>query len=509
MRTSRYLVLILLASGCKKPPAAVVYQAVPVEQRDIVVSAQASGAIQPDTTVEVKSKASGEILKLLAETGQSVHQGDPLVQIDPRTVRNAVAQTTAQLEAAKAQLAMAQTNRDRADELYKSQVITQQEHDQAILDYANAKANVVSQQVALENAQIQLEDVNVRAPITGTIIEKDVERGQVIASALTNVSGGTILMRMANLSLVQVFTLVDETDIGKIQPGQRTTVTVDAYPNHPFEGVVLKIEPRDTVSQNVTMFPVRVRIDNRQGLLKPGMNAEVEIHIGQAQNVVAVPNAALRTPKDVSSAAQVLGLSPDQVQQQLAAETPAAPSGDSIQRSTLGATAGPARDSTAAAKVNTMTTPDGRVIPLPAGVTEPQVRAIFAKFRNGETPTPAERAILQKLRQTGGGRQGGSTSQLNGSNYLFGGDYIVFTIRNGAITPKRVRTGITDLDFSEIKSGLAAGDSVLVLPSTSLIQSQQEFKNRFNRMTGGGALPGVRSQTSTPSTSARPSSPRP
>jgi hypothetical protein len=242
------------------------------------------------------------------------------------------------------------------------------------------------------------------------------------------------------------------------------------------------------------------------------MNAEVEIHIGQAQNVVAVPNAALRTPKDVSSAAQVLGLSPDQVQQQLAAETPAAPSGDSIQRSTLGATAGPARDSTAAAKVNTMTTPDGRVIPLPAGVTEPQVRAIFAKFRNGETPTPAERAILQKVRQAGGGRQGGSTSQLNGSNYLFGGDYIVFTIRNGAITPKRVRTGITDLDFSEIKSGLAAGDSVLVLPSTSLIQSQQEFKNRFNRMTGGGALPGVRSQTSTPSTSAqpsRPSSPRP
>jgi HlyD family secretion protein len=510
MRNPYYIVPLILSAACTKPPETVVYQAVPVEQRDIVVSAQASGAIQPDTTVQVKSKASGEILKILAETGQSVHQGDPLVQIDPRTARNSVAQAEAQLEAVKAQMAMAQTNKDRSDDLYKAQVITQQEHDQAVLDLANAKANVVAQQVALENAQIQLEDVNVRAPITGTIIEKDVERGQVISSALTNVGGGTTLMQMANLDLVQVYTLVDETDIGKIQPGQRATVTVDAYPNHPFDGTVLKIEPRDTVNQNVTMFPVRVRIDNRQGLLKPGMNAEVEVHIGEAQHVIAVPNAALRTTRDVSSAAQVLGLSLDQVQQELAAQAQPAPSGDSTQRMGLG---GAVRPDTAGAKGATMTTPDGRVIPLPPGVTETQVRAIFAKFRSGESPTPAERAILQKVRQAGGGRNGrgsgGAGSQVGPSSYLYGGDYIVFTISNGTITPRKVRTGITDLDYSEIKSGLSVGDSVLVLPSSSLIQSQAEFKNRVNRITGGG-MPGVRSQTSTtPSASqtTRPSSP--
>ena len=108
----------------------------------------------------------------------------------------------------------------------------------------------------MDNAKIQLEDTDVRAPITGTIIEKDVERGAVIASATNNVSGGTTLLKMADLDLVQVSTLVDETDIGKVQPGLRVTVTVDAYPNRPFEGTVLKIEPQAQTEQNVTIFPV-------------------------------------------------------------------------------------------------------------------------------------------------------------------------------------------------------------------------------------------------------------
>ena len=109
-------------------------------------------------------------------------------------------------------------------------------------------------------------------------------------------SGGTTLLKMANLDLVQVRALVDETDIGKVQPGQRVTVTVDAYPNRTFEGTVLKIEPQAQTEQNVTVFPVLVRIGNKEGLLRPGMNTEVEIHVGQREGVPAVPNAALRTP---------------------------------------------------------------------------------------------------------------------------------------------------------------------------------------------------------------------
>ena len=130
--------------------------------------------------------------------------------------------------------------------------------------------------------------------------------------------------RWPTSNLVQVRTLVDETDIGKIQPGQRATVTVDAYPNRPFQGAVLKIEPQAQTEQNVTMFPVLVRIDNKEGLLRPGMNAEVEIHVGRRDSVLAVPNAALRTQRDVGSAAQVLGLRLRRCSRQLAADSGAA-----------------------------------------------------------------------------------------------------------------------------------------------------------------------------------------
>src|SRR5436189_5454144 len=142
--------LVLFAAACKKDTPQIVYRAVPVEQRDIVVSAQATGAIQPDTTVEVKSKASGEILQLLAETGQVVKRGSPLVRIDPRNARNLLAQAQADLDVAKAKLENASSQKRRSDELFKSQSITQQEHEQSVLDYANAKSEVVRSQVAVD-----------------------------------------------------------------------------------------------------------------------------------------------------------------------------------------------------------------------------------------------------------------------------------------------------------------------------------------------------------------------
>ena len=470
-------------AGCKKAAAPVVYQAVPVEHRDIVVSAQASGTVQPDTVVEVKSKASGEILDLRVETGQLVKRGTMMVRVDPRNPRNQVAQAQADLEVAQAQLANATSQKRRADALFETQSITEQEHETALLDYANAKANVVRAKVAVETAKDQLDDTNVLAPITGTIIEKDVERGQVISSPTKDVGGGTVLLKMADLGLVQVRTLVDETDIGKIQVGQRATVTVDAFPNRPFEGSVLKIEPQAQTEQNVTMFPVLVRIDNRAGLLRPGMNAEVEIHVGERPNVLAVPNAALRTQRDVGSAAQVLGLSPEAVDRQLAAEQQGG-------RASLGAAAGAdssRRDSAGA----TMTMGNGRTVTLPPGVTEAQVRTAFMKLRSGGQLTAEETAILDKVRQAGGtGMRRGS----GGNEGVYGGRYIVFVKRSSGPTPVWVRTGLTDLDYSEVVSGLSESDSVLVLPSASLVQSQQEMQERANRATGGGAVPGMRQQ---------------
>ncbi len=492
MRIRLLLVTTLAAAACSKPAPPPVYQAIPVETRDIVVSAQASGAIQPDTTVEVKTRASGEVLDILVETGQEVKRGQMLLRIDPRQPQNNVNQAQAQLDVAKAQLEIAKTQLDRSQELLKAQTITQQEYESAQLAYANAKAAVVRTQIDVENNQISLEDTDVRAPIAGVIIQKAVERGQQVASATSNVGGGTVLMKMADMSLVQVRTLVDETDIGKIRQGLPATITVDAYPSRPFQGTVLKVEPLAEVQQNVTMFPVLVRIDNRDGLLRTGMNTEVEIHVGRRDSVLAVPNAALRTERDVASAAGVLGLTMEMVQEQLAAaREKARPVGDTATQATLGASA--PKDSAKAAGA-TMTTPDGRTIKLPEGVTEQQVRAIFAKFRNGEQPTGAERVILNKMRQLNGGPGGAGARRPSGTNTQFGGNYIVFKKTAEGPVAVPIRTGLTDLDYSEVVNGLQAGDSVLILPSASLVQAQQDFKERVNRITGGGGVPGMQQQ---------------
>src|SRR5690606_11892304 len=121
--------------------------------------------------------------------------------------------------------------------------------------------------------------------------------------------GGTPLMLMADLAQMQVRTLVDETDIGRIRPGQGARVLVEAYPGRVFAGEVLKIEPQAVVDQNVTMFPVLVLLDNRDRLLNPGMNAEVQVEIARREDVVTVPNAAIVGPRDLVAAGAVLGLS--------------------------------------------------------------------------------------------------------------------------------------------------------------------------------------------------------
>ena len=510
--------VVLVVAGlaaCGKPQAAPMYEAVAVQRRTLVVSASASGAIEPVLTLDVKSKASGEIIGMNVQTGDDVKPDQLLASIDPRIPRNNLAQADANLVVAQAQLANAKAQLARSDTLLKAQAITQTEYDTANLAYANANAAVVRARSDLENARDRMNDTRLRAPVAGTIIAKNVELGTVISSPTTDVGGGTVLFKMANLDTVQIRALVDETDIGKVQAGLQTTITVDAYPNRPFDGVVLKVEPQATVQQNVTMFNVLIRIPNPNHLLKPGMNTEVEIHVGRRENALAIPNAALRTQRDVASAAQVLGLDPNAVQQQLAtAGQPAQPGQANRDSASLGGGGtGVRRDSAAApAAGNTMTMPDGRTIQLPPGVTEQQVRSAFQKRMSGQELTPAEQSALAAMRAQfqragggGGGAQGGMRRNVDVSSY------IVFTLKNGKPTPVQIRTGLTDLDYIEVLGGLTEQDTVLVLPSASLLNSQRDMQQRMRNMTGGGGLPGLQQQpTQPPRTQTAPApAPRP
>ena len=319
----RYLgaALLVAAAACAKKQQAPTVQTALVTRRDIIVDAQANGTIEPIAVIEVKSKASGVITQMPVETGTRVRPGDLLVQIDTRDVQNRFDQAQAQLAAAQAKLEVAEADKKRNEEMYKARVITPQEYEKVAVDYENAKSGVVSAKANLDLAKQSLEDATVRAPSVGTIIDKTVSVGTVIASATgSSASGGTTIVKMADLGVVRIRALFNETDIGSVHPGQPANVTVDAYQDRRFGGVVEKIEPQAVVQQNVTMFPVLVNLQNQEGLLKPGMNGQVSVLIDEKDNVLAVPNDAVKNPREAVATGALLGLSADSVQNALRAQ---------------------------------------------------------------------------------------------------------------------------------------------------------------------------------------------
>lgn len=281
-----------------------------VVRQDLAITAEATGQLEPLRTVEVKSKASGEVTAVLVDTGDRVEPGTLLVRIDPRDVQNEHNQAQADYEVARERHDIAEAQFLRSERLLASGVITEQEHEGRSLEYANTRSNLVRARTNLELARLRLDDVTIRSPLSGTVLEKTVEEGVVIASASGNVSGGTTLLTIANLDVVQVRTLVDETDVGRIQTGMPATVRVEAFPDRTFEGKVEKIEPQATVQQNVVMFPVIVHLDNRDGSLKPGMSAEVTVLVAERPATLTLPNNAIVSVNEVSAAAAVLGLDP-------------------------------------------------------------------------------------------------------------------------------------------------------------------------------------------------------
>jgi HlyD family secretion protein len=313
----------LTAAGCGEPGETQEIRKTtdraPVERRDLEIRAEASGQIEPLRMVEVKSRVAGELKRITVETGDAVRQGELIAEIDPRDVRNAFEQAEADLEVARAEVSTATAQRKRIENLAGAGVLSTQDLENSQLAETNARAHLLKAETNLRLAREKTGDVTIRSPITGTVIEKTVEQGQIIASASGNVSGGTTLVKMADLGTVRTRALVDEIDIGRIAPGQPAAVTVEAYPGRTFRGTVTKIEPQAVVEQNVTMFPVLIVLDNPEGLLKPGMNAEVSIDIANRENVVAVPNGAVVSIREAPSAGAVLGLKDADVRSKLAA----------------------------------------------------------------------------------------------------------------------------------------------------------------------------------------------
>ena len=520
------LVSSLAACKSKEADAAAV-QTAPVERQDIVIDVEATGVIAPINAVDVRSKASGQITAMPVQTGQQVKPGQLLVKIDPRDAQQRYDQAAAAVRAARANVTVTKSQYARAAELSKQGVITAPELESATLAYANAQSQLTAAQTNLQIAQINLEDVTIRAPVAGTVISKNVSQGQVIASATNSVSGGTALLSLADLSVVYDSTLVSEADIGKVKAGQAATVTVDAYPNRTFRGTVEKIEPRATVQQSVTMFPVSIRIENPDGALMPGMNTDVSILVQSEANALAVPNDAVRSMRDVATTAQALGLDPQKVQEQLASARGAGTGGG---RGAGGASGG--GGAVGAANAATLARPalakhpaqrdslqklqqqmrDGA---LDFQAARDQMQKLYAAA--GVDPRVARTCAFQRRAAAGGGAGSGigtGSAAAAGAGGGFGGGRgrsnrgVVFVQQGDTFVPRMVTLGVGNYDVTQVISGVSEGEKVALVASAVLQQSrtnmQQQIRSRTSlpgmgggSTTGGGAAGGAGGRATT------------
>ena len=312
------LILIFGCGGGKDEEEFKFYALKEAASQQLELTVEASGTVEAISSIEIKSKASGQILFLGAEIGDYVEEGVVLARIDQRTPTNTLAQANADLEVAKVRLSNAKNQFERSKRLHNEGNISDKSFEDAQESFSSARAQLVRAEVFLENARIALDDTSVRSPIAGTVISRPAEVGQVITSPTSAVGGGTLLMEMADLDNVRVRALIDEIDIGKISIGQEVTLKVSAYRDKKFLGIVSKIEPMSRVDQNVTTFPVLIDIENKEKLLLIGMNTDVEIEILNEKVALALPAGSLRTRKDILSVAPLLNIKQEQLNNFLA-----------------------------------------------------------------------------------------------------------------------------------------------------------------------------------------------
>lgn len=289
------------------------FRSAAVQKGDLKITVAATGKVTPYTEIEAKSKAGGEIVSFPYEEGDNLKKGETAVRLDRETEQSRVNQANAdrliaeaKLEKAKITLKDEELRLKRQKSLFDDKVISRQDLDNVILSAERAKSDVkiaeaelIRARETLKEAEDRLRDTEIKAPLSGTILGKYVEEGQVIASTLSSASEGTLLFTMADLNRIYVEVMVDETDVGRIRPGQKVAITVDAYPDKTFTGGVVRIAPKGRVESTITVFDVTVQVeDEDKTMLKPMMTANAEILIDLREDVLLVPAEAIRKKGD-------------------------------------------------------------------------------------------------------------------------------------------------------------------------------------------------------------------
>jgi len=316
-----------------------------VEKGDLAKSVVATGKVTPITKVEVKSKASGIVKKLLVDAGDKVKKGQLLAQLDKAEIEAQVEQSRAAVEAAEANLKSSEADFERAKVdaegpdvpllkrayersigMAKEGVVSTSALEDAQKNYELAlnKQNVSKAQVTVLKAKIaqsqgqlsqdranlkqleeQLSYTDIQSPIDGVVLSRNVEMGDAVSSILVLGSSATLVMTLGDISQVYVKGKVDESDIGRVYLGQPARIKVESFKDKTFNGVVTKISPMGVEKDNVTTFEVRVSINNPGGELKAEMTANAEVILEEHKNVLQIPEGAIIYDKDKKASVEV------------------------------------------------------------------------------------------------------------------------------------------------------------------------------------------------------------
>ena len=302
-----FFVAFLIISNMMKNK--VEYETAPIERRTITQVVEASGTINPVNTVSVGSTVSGLISAIYVDFNSVVKKGQLLAEIDPRTFQATVDQNLASVNSAQADLANKQAAYEmstktlrRYKNLYAKSFIPKSELDQAEADYKAdlaqvnaARAKITQAKAQYNQSLVNLNYTKITAPVDGMIISREIDMGQPVAASFQAPELFTIAQ---DLEKMQIEVNVSEADIGEVKEGQDVTYTLDGYPNSEFYGKVTQVRISPTTVSNVVTYSVIVTVDNSDLKLKPGMTANVSIITAKNENVLCVPNIALKfTPK--------------------------------------------------------------------------------------------------------------------------------------------------------------------------------------------------------------------
>jgi HlyD family secretion protein len=273
------------------------YKLVAVERGAFELVVVATGVIEPIQRVEIRSKASGQVVELPIEEGEAIAEGALIARLDATDARADLDRARAELEIGQIEQRQSANDLERQRSLFKRELISQADVDIAELEASRAAANLILAQTELQRAQDRFDDTVIRSPVSGTVLQKAVEAGQVISSATSSASGGTVIASIADMTRVQVTAAVNEIDIGRVRPGMQAEIVADAYPQRSFTGTVVRIAPEAKVVQNVTQFDVLVEVENPDGVLKSGMNCSATIELLRKPDVLLVPAQALQSKR--------------------------------------------------------------------------------------------------------------------------------------------------------------------------------------------------------------------